>query len=241
MTDQPKIMVTPKSAMRDAPLDIELIDFPPHKEVTVKAITVDHKDIIWKAEAIYETNHEGMLNLNNQIPKDGSYRDKDPMGLIWTMRPENREVESPYFYIRRNQRPWAITIEAWIDGSKVSSESIARLAVADGSKRIEVEENGLAGVLHLPPGEGPFPAITVVSGSGGGCLELAAASYASHGYAALALAYFNYKTLPKDLIEIPLEYFQKSIQYLQSREDVDGQRLEKVWGQCKNRKGLGSV
>ena len=39
------------------------------------------------------------------------------------------------------------------------------------------------------------------------------------------LAYFNYETLPKDLYEIPLEYFKASIDYLQSREDIDSERL----------------
>ncbi len=225
MTNQPKIIVTPKRAMRDAPLEIELIDFPPHKEVTVKAVSIDHKDITWKAEAIYKTNSKGRLYLNKQAPKDGGYCSKDPMELIWTMTPDSKKVESPHFMIRRDQRPWTISFEAWMEGSKVSSESVARLAFADGSKRIEVEENGLMGVLYLPSGEGPFPAITIVSGSGGGCLEIAAASYASHGYATLALAYFNYKSLPEYLYEIPLEYFEKSIHYLQSRKDIDGKRL----------------
>ncbi len=40
-----------------------------------------------------------------------------------------------------------------------------------------------------------------------GLWEHAAALLASHGYAALALAYFGVEDVPKDLINIPLEYF----------------------------------
>ncbi len=51
------------------------------------------------------------------------------------------------------------------------------------------------------------------------------ALYASHGYAGFSLAYFNYETLPEILAEVPLEYFETAIGYLQSRDDTDGQRM----------------
>src|SRR5947199_123091 len=41
----------------------------------------------------------------------------------------------------------------------------------------------------------------------------------------MALAYFNYEGLPQDLIEIPLEYFETAIGWLQRRPDLDGDRI----------------
>jgi dienelactone hydrolase len=225
MSNQPKITVTPKRAMMDVPLGIELVGFPPEKKVTIRSASIDHKDIVWKAEGLYETDNEGRVNLNDQAPICGTYKYRNPMGLIWTMAPESKEIEVPYYINRPDQLPWSVTFEVWMEDLKIASETVIRLGVADGSKRIEVQENGIMGVLYLPPGNGPFPAITTVSGSDGGLSEPGAALYASHGYATLALAYFNYKTLPKNLYEIPLEYFQTSIQYLQSREDIDSERL----------------
>ena len=75
------------------------------------------------------------------------------------------------------------------------------------------------------PGAGPHPVVITLSGSGGGLSEGGAALYASHGYAGFALAYFNYADLPQDLIEIPLEYFETAIGWLQRQPRLDGDRI----------------
>ena len=63
--------------------------------------------------------------------------------------------------------------------------------------------------IHL--GDGPFPGMIDIFGGAGGIIELRAALLASHGFAALALPYFNYDDLPKmkDLgFSLDLEYFE---------------------------------
>ena len=97
--------------------------------------------------------------------------------------------------------------------------------MADGVERIPVREDGLVGTLFVPPGAGPHPVVITLSGSGGGLSEGGAALYASHGYAGFALAYFNYADLPQDLIEIPLEYFETAIGWLQRQPRLDGDRI----------------
>jgi dienelactone hydrolase len=70
----------------------------------------------------------------------------------------------------------------------------------------------------------------MLSGSGGGLNEHRAALIAARGYAALALAYFNYEDLPKVLIEIPLEYFETAIHWLQARPTIDADRIAVMGG-----------
>jgi dienelactone hydrolase len=48
---------------------------------------------------------------------------------------------------------------------------------------------------------------------------------AAHGFAVMALAYFRAENLPDQLVEIPLEYFERAIRWLQRRNDVDAERL----------------
>ena len=48
-----------------------------------------------------------------------------------------------------------------------------------------------------------------------------AAWLASHGYAALALAYFRFDDLPKELAGIPLEYFGQALNWMALRPEVD--------------------
>jgi dienelactone hydrolase len=73
--------------------------------------------------------------------------------------------------------------------------------------------------------------VIVFGGSEGGKTntELIAALLASHGYTALALAYFDYDGvlpgLPTSLSMIPLEYFSTAITWLGEQPSVDPDRL----------------
>ncbi len=74
----------------------------------------------------------------------------------------------------------------------------------------------------MPPG-GDSP-----RGAGGGLSEGGAETLASEGLAALALAYFGIDRLPHELVEIPLEYFEKAIAWLRAQPGVDAERVAVV-------------
>jgi dienelactone hydrolase len=62
----------------------------------------------------------------------------------------------------------------------------------------------------------------VIGGSDGGLTTVdEAALLASHGYPAMALAYFRAPGLPRELKDIPLEYFARALRRLRARPDVD--------------------
>jgi dienelactone hydrolase len=71
--------------------------------------------------------------------------------------------------------------------------------------------------------------VIVVSGGGGVIEEFKAAVLASHGYAALALAYFAQQGLPRGLVNIPLEYFENAIAWVRAQRWFSD-RLLAVWG-----------
>lgn len=146
------------------------------------------------------------------------------MGLIWSMALADDEPnQAPFFH--KEPTPLPLEFVAEIDGAPAARTTAERLYVADGVERIPVREDGLVGTLFVPPGAGPHPVVITLSGSGGGLSEGGAALYASHGYAGFALAYFNYADLPQDLIEIPLEYFETAIGWLQRQPRLDGDRI----------------
>ncbi|VVD80817.1 acyl-CoA thioesterase/bile acid-CoA:amino acid N-acyltransferase family protein [Pandoraea anhela] len=95
-----------------------------------------------------------------------------------------------------------------------TSVSFTQRLVAEGVTRRDVREDGLVGTLYLPPGEGPYPAVMILNGSGGGINEPRAALYASHGYAAFALGYFKGPGLPDYISNTALEYFAKGMDWL---------------------------
>ena len=118
-------------------------------------------------------------------------------------------------------------IEAEVEGRVLASTVIKTRFVANDVTEYPVRDNGLVGSLFKPGSPGPHPGIIVLGGSDGG---LSSASYiakmlASHGYAALALAYFAYEDLPAWLIKIPLEYFGTAIQWMEDQPDVNSNKI----------------
>ncbi|HKH10147.1 MAG TPA: acyl-CoA thioester hydrolase/BAAT C-terminal domain-containing protein [Rubrobacter sp.] len=94
--------------------------------------------------------------------------------------------------------------------------------------RQPVREGGLVGTLFLPGSSAPRAAVLALGGAGGGLSEGAAETFASEGLAALALAYFGLEGLPRELVEIPLEYFERAIAWLRRHPKVNAGRVAVV-------------
>lgn len=97
---------------------------------------------------------------------------------------------------------------------------------------VDISEDGIYGRLYtsaISPGR---YGILVLGGSGGGIdwSDKIARCLAENGYTALALAYFNYAGLPVGLQQIPLEYFEKAIDWMAKQEDIDTEHLTIIGG-----------
>lgn len=204
-------------AMIDQPLHIQLSGFHPRQPVTIHAQS-RYWNAIWQSQATFLTDDQGTVDLRSQQPLSGTYTDADPMGLFWSMRPD---PTIPY-----EAQPYnTVMLTAEENGQPLASATLEQLLVAPDVARIPLREHGLVGTLFLPPGPGPHPALLVLGGSRGGLDVTNALMFASHGYAALALAYFGIEHLPSQLSSIPLEYFETAIQWMQAQPAIDGDKL----------------
>jgi len=219
----PTIEASPRSALVDEPTQIQLKGFAPQQIVILRARTVDHAKKAWASYAVFQADAQGNIDLTTQKPLSGTYRDLDTTGLFWSMLPVDTKQTTPF--IHKTQQPLVIELVAEVEGEVVASTQVTRLFVTPDVKRQPVRENGLVGTFFSPVGPGPHPAIIVLNGSDGGLRENPAALLASHGYAALALAYFNYEDLPRSLTDIPLEYFETAIAWLQAQEAVNAEKI----------------
>jgi hypothetical protein len=104
--------------------------------------------------------------------------------------------------------PVVTNFVAEVEGRPVASVNLTRLWTKPAIRITDIHENGLVGKLFEPQTKGRHPGVLVLSGSEGGINNWNAALLASHGYTAFALAYFGIEDLPKELVNIPLEYLK---------------------------------
>ncbi|MBN4666188.1 acyl-CoA thioesterase/BAAT N-terminal domain-containing protein [Pandoraea nosoerga] len=217
MTSSLFLTATPADALIDVPRRLVVQGAAPGAHVTLAASTPRAGGVLWQAEATFVADAQGVVDLTRDAPIGGSYRGVSPMGLVWSQVPE--DGKSREVFAQPVTRPLVTTVTALAagDGGEAfapSSVSFVQRLAADGVTRRDVREDGLVGTLYLPPGDGPFPAVMILNGSGGGINEPRAALYASHGYAAFALGYFKGPGLPDYISNTPLEYFAKGMDWL---------------------------
>ncbi|WP_087691640.1 acyl-CoA thioester hydrolase/BAAT C-terminal domain-containing protein [Pandoraea sp. PE-S2R-1] len=214
MTSSLILTATPADALIDVPRHLVVRGAAPGARVTLTAHTARAGGVVWHAEATFEADAEGCVDVARDAPVAGSYQGVSAMGLIWSQVPE--DGKSRDVFPQPVSAPLVTTVVAQADGGDATSVSVSfvqRLA-AEGVTRREVREDGLVGTLYLPPGDGPHPAVMILNGSGGGINEPRAALYASHGYAAFALGYFKTPGLSDYISNTPLEYFAKGMDWL---------------------------
>jgi dienelactone hydrolase len=156
-----------------------------------------------------------------------------PFRVLWDTK-EDASVEP-------TKELGTMVLRALVDGKTVATGSLQfDYGTLQEPKviREDLKEPGLFGTFFLPQGKGPFPGVIVWGGSEGGIrsARFRAAALAKHGFATLALAYFDkddppaYPDLPKQLIEIRLEYFEKAIAWMKKQKQVRGDRLAVMGG-----------
>jgi dienelactone hydrolase len=220
----PQIDIEPGTALIDQQVTIKVLGLEPGQKLKLRASMRDNQDREWESWATFQANSSGLVNLAADKPIQGTYRGLDPAGMFWSMI-KKTEGKSSGVEGEKELSPIVMHFIAEVDGKEIASASLERHFLAREVKRIEVREKGLLGTFFVPAGEVKKPAIIVLGGSGGGLQESKAALLASHGFDTLALAYFGMKGLPQYLLEIPLEYFDTALQWLNNQETVHKGKL----------------
>lgn len=225
----PKLSVLPLEGPLNAPFVVKLVGLPPGiaVELTADRTAVDGK--VWKSSAVVIASHKGGVDLETQPSTSGTYVGVSPHGLICSVLPVSPQELAAYIAgfpanpgqqsaITAPREPSPITVRARVNGVEVGEATILR-GVAIGTDGEEVSgESGWRGVYY-PPGKGlPIgEPVVVMTGSGGGLAENTAALLASNGHPVLALGLYNYKDLPKVLVQLPLEHVRDGSLWLAQR------------------------
>jgi dienelactone hydrolase len=222
-SESPVIRTTPAAPLMDEDVRIEVIGLRPGQVATLRASTQWHGQT-WEAWASFRADAAGRVDVSNSAPISGTYVGKDAMGLFWSMKTAAKITGNPHHAVPITE-PRVTRIQLELEDRRAAEADVKRWISHPGVRVRDVKANGLVGRLYEPAVPGRHPGVIVLSGSEGGMDEMEAALLCSHGYTALALAYFGAPGLPRELIEIPLEYFRGGIDWLKAQGTVDGSRL----------------
>ena len=216
-----QILVNATVLLLDQDIAIELQGLAPFQKIKLQAEMTDEKGAVWSSWATFQADGEGRVLVSKQEPLDGTYDEADGMGLFWSMtHPSNL----PSYY-KNSEDAVKVELTLLAGGNILSTKTIYRLKQLPDVKKISILEGGIVGTLFVPTSDHPLPIIVTLTGSNGGISEGRAKLLSAHGFATLALAYFNAEGLPRSLENIPMEYFEKTFAWIKSRPDVDGSRI----------------
>jgi dienelactone hydrolase len=223
----------PNPVLYGTPLSIKLTGLQPNQEVNFTAeriFATDTKDVrvIHRSSASFIADPEGIVDLNKQASKEGSYTGIDPAGLFWSLLPTKEVVA--------NDRP---SLEVRITAFNNERQSLASTAVsfinALPDVKIEPVPSFPGAVFATRGGPVKRGALIVLGGSeGGASITKSAAPLASQGFAVLALPYHSpnfgpngqeVPGLPSAFADIPVERLNEARRWLNARADIDGTRI----------------
>jgi dienelactone hydrolase len=210
----------PSECLVDQTLEIRVRYAHPGELVVLRLCSRFNEEVLL-SEATFRADTFGVIDLCRDAPTEGSYAGTDAMGLFWSRSPVSAEIESS-IELPSHDPLTSVLIAQSADGRRSASHVIRRVYAGPAVSSRKVTENGLVGKMFEPLSVGPCPALLVVGGSGGGLAwsQEMAALLASHGFAALALAYFAADGLPSTLDRIPLEYFGTALEWIAAQPGV---------------------
>jgi len=233
--DDCKIEIQPKKSLADQPLTtLKISNLPPHSEFTIRAKTQDEAEVIWISWGVFKSDESGLIDVSKQIPLSGTFAVSDPSAILWSMHPNGEMTDPVPRFEKRTVAPLSITISIEKEKEILAQTTVERIfnPATTGIVRESVDREGMIGTLFYPENKGPHPVVICLSGSGGGYDETRASLLAAHGYAAFALAYFGVGSLPDELSEIPVEFFERAVSWLKEHELVDSNKIA-VYGYSK--------
>lgn len=220
----PKIILESTSQLIDQNLKLQIAGLKPEQQVKIQAEMQDDVGRTWHSFAIFASDLEGKIDLDKTAPKEGSYTDCDPNGLLWSMQLKENNAQFPPIFLKMNTQSYMLSFYLLIE-DEVKDKKEVQINFTDYDTEQIIIEDSIVGKFFKFKEKDNLPAVIIVGGSTGGLFwtEQMAALLSTKGYAALALNYFDVQNenLPSELIEIKIEYFKKALDWLKSKYEID--------------------
>lgn len=212
-----------------------LVGFEAHASITLAVVANDSRGRRFKGSWSLETDDQGQATLSHlqtqtEITRSAWYgpeggrraADHSPVEMILSRLSPAAPSPSPPSFVMDGQNTVDLSLRARSGFHKLSSASIShqREYLDPRISRRSVDTEGLVGWLYRPSTSEPHRPVLVLHGAFAAVPHRLCRLLATHGYATLALQYFDAPGLPDSLRKIPLEYFDQAIQWLMARNGV---------------------
>ncbi|MDO3605215.1 acyl-CoA thioesterase/BAAT N-terminal domain-containing protein, partial [Ralstonia pseudosolanacearum] len=120
------LSVAPADDLIDVPRRIVVTGLVPGAQVDLAARTLRGHAVPWCSRAAFIADADGTVDLSRDAPVCGDYTGVDPMGLVWSQRPEggtSREV-----FASAATEPLTTTLTATAHGTPACARFVQRLA-----------------------------------------------------------------------------------------------------------------
>lgn len=218
---QPSLFISKTVSYIDEKLTIKVINCPANQEFTIRVLADDDQGKNFASYAVFQADEKGEVEVSHTIPIQGTYSSADASGLFWSV--ERTDADPRDYFEKTTATPLTFVLQLEIDGEIADQVSLTRYFYdKEKINRVSICDSSFNGILFHPQNHMSHHGIILLGGSDGGVQEHAAALLASKGYSVLALAYFGVEGVPRDLEEIPLEYFQGATSWLKEHPSTNG-------------------
>lgn len=205
------VAVDPSNALLDAPFRVEVDGADGERPVRLTLSATSADGLTWRSTRLVGAGASGPISI------DG--------GTLLTSLAPVGATDPARAWLLPDGEALDLRLEAREGERILGSATATRRMIGNGvtSRELTVARDAMVGRYWTgPAADRRRVAVLVLGGSEGGLRGAAEAGLlASHGYPVLQLAYFRAPGLPARLRGIPLEYFQRALDWLRSRPGVE--------------------
>ncbi|XP_077969939.1 acyl-coenzyme A amino acid N-acyltransferase 1-like [Styela clava] len=243
-------IIAPSSSLADEIIAIKANGLKPHQKVTIQTQKANNNGQLFHAYAYYAANHNGFIDTSVDTSLGGSYSGVAEMGLFWAMKRPCHIEESFGNFSKFDVAPATVVLKifnGFLEEKRIRSAheiartitlnrkrgylpfpppplgckcSIERRYNNENVKRIQINNSKIFGTLFLPCGNELYPGVLHLDALFGGVVEFRSSLLANHGFAVLALGYFNCGNRPEKLEIANLDYVEQAVDYLHKHKSV---------------------
>jgi hypothetical protein len=166
--------VDAETALADQPVGVRVSGLRAGATVVVASQAADLEGRLWRGEATFTEDGDGVIDLNRSEAVSGTYRGVDSRGLFWSMRPPTGDPGHAWFSpgLPEVAGEFKVRLTVTAAGREIAARALTRQWTATGvtHRTFTVAADALAGVVLLPPpGAVRRPGVLVLGGVRGRC------------------------------------------------------------------------